>query len=211
MADKYKIGYEKPIKKVDLINLKSKSELKSAQFIINILNIMYKKDNMIFTYIDDSGYDISFIIIITHNINLVKYIIDMCKESIDKYSPILSNNIFTIAYNFGLKNNDMTIANLIYNKTMHHHNYNETDVKGNNIAHMILLSHISNKRGYYSLEKSILSQITDWSKMNIDKETLLDLITKLDFNIYHKFVKQINNITLKSIKKIAYVRCPIYS
>ena len=192
------------------INLKSKSELKSAQYIINILNIMYMKDNMIFTYIDDSGYDISFYIILRHNINLVKYIVDMCKESIDKYSPIFSNNIFTIAYNFGLKNNDMTIANLIYNKTMQHHNYEETDVKGNNIAHMILLSHISNKRGDYNLEKSILSQIKDWSKMNIDKETLLDLITKLDFKIYHKFVKQINNITIKSIKKITDIKWKKY-
>jgi len=170
-----------------------------SEHVIKILDTIYNKDNKIFTYVDDMGYDISFIIVLKNDITMVKYIIEKCGESLDKYSPLMSNNIFTIAYSIGIKNNDIRIAKLLYH-TMKNHDYNETDMNGNNIAHFILLSRIKNNKGDYSLEKSILSRVTDWSKMNMKKQTLLDLITLLDFNRYHKFVKQINNISYKKMK-----------
>ena len=171
-------------------NLFINTKLSSSQIML-VLDNIYKKDKMIFTYVDDMGYDISFVIVLKNDIILVEYIVEKCGLNLDKYSPLLSNSIFNIAYSMGIKNNNMKIAHLIYRRVMKNHDYNETDMNGNNIAHTILLSHIKNKKGDYILEKKILSKVTDWSKMNLSKQTLLDLIVCMDFNRYHKFVKKI--------------------
>jgi len=168
--------------------------------IISILDTLYNVDNMIFTYTDDMGYNISFVIILKNDILLAKYIVKKCGTSLDNYSPLLSSHIFTISYMMGVKNNNYKIPRLIY-KIMKNHDFNETDMSGNNIVHMILYSRIKNNKGDPILEDKILSSYNDWTKINMMKISPLDLMVGMDFYVYHKYIKKIN-IKKKDLNKI---------
>jgi hypothetical protein len=135
--------------------------------IINILNKLEEKDNYIYKYTDNNGYNISFPIILKTNtstdIKLVKYIVDKCGKVLDKYSPFTTNHIFIMAYKIGLNTNNYKMAEYIYDNIMEDHNYDETNINGDNIVHFILKTRLNTNRGDYELEKKILEKSTNWN------------------------------------------------
>ena len=177
--------------------LKSKESSKeSSKEILLLLETLYLKDNNIFTYVDDMGYNVSFPIIIYNDINIIHYMIDRCGVTLDEYSPITANHIFKIAYNMGVKTNDYNVALYLLNNIMMNHNFNETDSKGDNIIHYILKIRLAFNKGCNAIEKNLLTKYNDWMKYNISKISPFILIIQLDFKIYHKYITyQINDMT----------------
>ena len=162
--------------------------------IINILNQLEKEDINIFKYTDNNGYNISFPIVLkisstdTNDIKLLKYIVDKCGKELDKYSPFTTNHIFIMAYKIGINTDNYTMAEYIYDNIMENHNYDETNMNGDNIVHFILKSRLNTQRGDYTLEKKILEKSTNWNIINSEKKTPFDYIVLLDYK-YHIFVK----------------------
>ena len=162
--------------------------------IINILNQLEKEDINIFKYTDNNGYNISFPIVLkisstdTNDIKLLKYIVDKCGKKLDKYSPFTTNHIFIMAYKIGINTDNYTMAEYIYDNIMENHNYDETNMNGDNIVHFILKSRLNTQRGDYTLEKKILEKSTNWNIINSEKKTPFDYIVLLDYK-YHIFVK----------------------
>ena len=185
------------------------------KYIIDILEYLYKHDmnqgtNNIFTYVDDMGYNLSYPIVLLNDLELIKYIVKKCGTSLDKYSPISTKHIFCISYALGLATNDFTNSRYILKHVMKNHDFDETDMDGNNIIHFILNSRIENMKGDTIIEDTLLSQYGkkyDWSHTNMDKETTLDLITRLDY-VYHKYVKKvaINKIDIEDVKWKKYIK-----
>ncbi len=152
-----------------------------------LLDALEKQDNNILKYVDDTGYDVSFPIVLQDDFNLIKYIVDKRGIELDKYSPISTSHIFVLAYKQAINTGDYKIAKYILDNVMKNHNYDETDMHGNNIAHFILKIRLQNK-GNYEIEKDILSKYKNWGRLNMDKKTPFDYIVNLDYKKYHKFV-----------------------
>ena len=163
-----------------------------------ILDSLEEKDNKILKYVDDMGYDVSFPIVLNDDFELVKYIVKKLGKDLDKYSPISTSHIFIIAYKEAIKSNDYKIAKYILENVITNHNYDETDMYGNNLAHFILKTRLVSKKGDYEIEKEILNKYKYWGRINMDKKTPLDYIVNLDYKKYHQFVtnrsNNINNI-----------------
>lgn len=183
-------------------NLLVNDDLSNSQ-IIKLFDLLETKDINILNYSDDIGYDVSFPIVLKEdddNLSLVKYIVEKKGEKLDKYSPITANHIFEMAYKLGIKKNNYIMAEYLFDNIMKHHNYDETDSKGNNLVHFILKLRMSSK-GNYNIEKKILENYNGWNIMNMDKQTPLDYIINLDYKKYHKFVKSRPEILNKNINK----------
>jgi hypothetical protein len=123
---------------------------------------------------------------------------------LDKYSPITTKHIFIISYKLALKKDNYENPLYIVKNCMKKINFNETDLEGNNMAHFITHSRIISRKGDYEIEKFILSQYDMWSQININKKSVLDYITKLDFDKYHIFVKNRPSILNKSMDEKWY-------
>ena len=171
------------------------NKLLKPQYIIDILDYLYTNDTNIFNYVDDMGYNISYLIVLLDNFELIKYIIKKCGTLLDKYSPLSTKHIFNISYIIALTTNNFTHCRYILKHVMKKHDFDETNMDGNNIVHFILHSRINTKKGDNIIEDTILSHYGKkytWSHTNLEKETTLDLITLLDYSIYHKYVKKIS-------------------
>jgi len=153
-----------------------------------LLDKLEEKDKNILTYVDDMGYDVSFPIVLNGDFDAIKYIVKKRGKYLDRYSPITSNHIFMIAYKEAIKENDFKIAKYILEHVMMNHNFDETDMYGNNLAHFILKSRLSTKKGDYNIEKEILSRYKHWGRINKDKISAIHYITNLDFKKYHGLV-----------------------
>ena len=187
-----------------LFNLFLNKNLKTKH-IIYILNLIYLQNKEIFNYSDDMGYTLVYPIVLYNDIRLVEYIVNKSTISLDQYSPISATHIFIIAYNLAIKNNNYTIAKYIQTHVMKNHNYDETDINGNNIIHFILKIRLFTNKGNISIEQKLLSHYTDWLKPNLNKVTPLDLLIQLDYNKYHSFIKIIktdSKIKLSFLNKI---------
>jgi hypothetical protein len=171
-----------------------------------LLDTLIEKDEKILKYVDDMGYDISFPIVINKNMDLLKYIINKRGDELDKYSPISTSHIFVLAYKDGLKSNNFEMAKYILDNVMIKHNYDETDMYGNNMAHFILKMKLHHN-GNYDIEKQILSKYKSWGRLNMDKKTPFDYIINLNFDKYHKFVinKPKNYSEIKDKKWVKYI------
>ena len=171
-----------------------------------ILDTLIEKDANILKYVDDMGYDISFPIVINKNMDLLKYIINKRGDELDKYSPISTSHIFVLTYKDSLKSNNFEMAKYILDNVMSKHNYDETDMYGNNLAHFILKMRLHHK-GNYDIEKQILSKYKSWGRLNMDKKTPFDYIINLNFDKYHKFVnnKPKNHAEIKDKKWGKYI------
>jgi len=167
-------------------NLLMNNNLKS-EMIINIFNLLEKKDKNILTYVDEMGHNISFPIVASSNEDLLKYMIDKFGNKLDIYSPYTGNHIFVMAYKLGINNNNYKLANIIL-PILDKHNYLETDTKGNNLIHFILKSRLETNKGDYNIESTLLKNYKEWDKPNMDKKTPFDYIVQLDYKKYHKFI-----------------------
>ncbi len=165
-----------------------------------ILDALEQKDPNILKYVDDIGYDVSFPIVLQDNFDLVKYIVNKRGTELDKYSPISTSHIFVLAYKQATNTGDYKIAKYILDHVMKNHNYDETDMHGNNIVHLILKIRLQHK-GNYEIEKEILSKYKNWGRINMEKKTPFDYIVNLDYNKYHKFVtNRPNHININNKK-----------
>jgi hypothetical protein len=176
----------------------------NSKEIIQICQLLFKKDNKIFSYVDNDGNNILYPIVMKGKLKLLKYFYDLNNNDdvikFDYYTPINTYHIFSLAYSKGLIDNNYEMADFILDKIIDKHNFDETDKEGNNLAHFILNSRLSHNDGNYKIEKKILNKYNDWHKNNIHKISPFDLILKLDGKKYGKFIK---NITLnKRIRKI---------
>ena len=180
------------------------------EMIIKLLNLLEKKDNNILKYTDDLGYDISHAIILKYKENsdlkLLKYIIDKRGVELNKYTPISASHLFITAYKLGLKYDNFKMAHMLYNDVMKNDktdpDYDETDMNGNNIVHFLLKSRLTTHKGDYNLEKEILENYNNWTKLNIDKKTPFDYIIQLNYDKYHKFLNNRPEILPKMSSKI---------
>lgn len=180
--------------------------------ILLLLKKIYKNNKHIFKFTDKNGYNILYPIVINNKIKILKYIngLENHKLLLDLYSPINTDHIFKIAYSRGNTNGDFKMANYILDNIIKTHDFNESDMDGNNLAHFILNYRMKRKFGNYDIESKILSKYKYWNKNNINNETPLDYIVKLDYEKYSKFLKgnklnkkyNIDNIKNKSWKKL---------
>lgn len=179
---------------------------------IKIFKNLYKQDKNIFKYGDITGTNLLYPLVLDNNYNLLEY---MYNQNIDfnSYTPINTFHIFKLAYNKGVLTNNYDMANLIWKKIKDKHSFYETNKFGDNLAHFIVKSRINTKKGNYKLEKEILKNNNNWNGINSDKLSVLDLLTKLDYNKYHDVIDSIkvfknysiknNNTNKKWIKQIS--------
>ncbi len=208
IINKFNFDYKKFISQPYHFNLIVNPYLKEDK-IEKIFDNLENQDNNILKYVDDMGYDISFPIVLNEDFDLIKYIVKKEGSHLDKYSPISTSHIFVIAYKQAIKTGDYKIAKYILDNVMQNHNFDETDMHGNNIAHFILKVRLQ-KKGNYEIEKEILDKYKNWGRLNMDKKTPFDYVVNLDYKKYHMFVKNRpknnalhNNITDKHWKKLA--------
>ena len=196
------IDYSKYLQQPVTFNLFINKNLKSI-YIIKLLDSINKRDLRIFTYVDDMGYSIAFPIVLLNKKELIQYIIKKCGETINHYSPISTSHIFIVSYKIAIKKNNFSNALYILNHIDLTKNMYESDANGNNFIHFILKSRIYNKNGSDKIESILLSKYSLWTKRNIDKVSPLDLITLLDYDKYHKYVKTLDtSIDKKYIESI---------
>ncbi len=204
IIENIKLNYKSYLYQPYHFNLLLNTNLTDLQF-EKIFDLLHEKDNKILEYTDDIGYDISFAIVLKESIKLVKYIVDKRKEKLDHYTPISGNHLFLTAYKVGVSSDNYEIAKYIYENIMKNHNYNETDNKGNNIVHNLLIARITLKKGDYELESKILKNYNNWTKINTSGLTPFDYIIQMDYNKYHKFVtnkpEKYDHIKSKTINK----------
>ena len=159
----------------------------TSENIINILEIIYKSDNKIFTYVDDMGYNISFSTSVLTRFILLQYIVKKCGSTLDQYTPVSTDHIFNISYKLAMKTNNYKNTLYILKNVMKNHNFNETNLKGNNIIHFIL-SNLYNKtlnninKDNMKIVDILLSQYNDWHKINMNKMSPLDIIVYISFS-----------------------------
>ncbi len=197
IINKFDFNYKSFISQPAHFSLIINSNLNSSM-VKELLDKLESKDNNILSYVDDMGYDVSYPIVLNEDMEIIKYIVKKRGEHLDRYSPITTNHIFIIAYKEAIKNNDYKIAKYLLDNIMKNHNFDETDMYGNNLAHFILKSRLATRKGDYDIEKNILSRYKHWGRINMDKKSAIDYIVNLDFKKYHKFVNsKINNISIK--------------
>ncbi len=198
IINKFNFNYKSYLNQPYHFNLIINPKLKDTH-IEKILDNLEQKDPNILKYEDDIGYDVSYPIVLQDDFNLVKYIVNKRGTELDKYSPISAIHIFTLAYKDALNTGDYKKAKYILDNVMQNHNFEETDMHGNNIAHFILKIRLQ-KKGNYEIEKEILSKYKNWGRINMDKKTPFDYIVNLDYKKYHQFVtnrpRNINNNVL---------------
>jgi len=73
----FDIDYSIYMSQPSFFNLLVNSNLKPEQIII-IIDVIYRKNKMIFTFVDDMGYNISFPIVMMNNMKMVRYIVKKC-------------------------------------------------------------------------------------------------------------------------------------
>jgi len=163
----------------------------TSKEIIKILQLLYKKDKNIFSYIDSEGNNILFPVVLDGKYKLLKYINELNKNhdviKFDYYTPINTYHIFKTAYNKGIVSNNYQMAEYILNNIIKDHNFEETDKYGNNLAHFILSSRIKHNRGNRKIEERILKKYKGWDNINVNNETPRILIEKIGGN-YKKFL-----------------------
>ena len=200
IINKFKFNYKSYISQPYHFNLILNSNLKN-NYVEKILDTLESQDENILKYNDDMGYDISYPIVLNDDFDLIKYIIKKRGTELDKYSPISTSHIFVLAYKEATKTGDYKIAKYILDNVMQNHNYDETDMHGNNIAHFLLKMRLQ-KKGNYEIEKEILNKYQNWGRINMEKKTPFDYIVNLDYKKYHQFVKnRPNNINNDLDKK----------
>ncbi len=212
IINKFDFNYKSYISQPAHFSLIINSNLNNSM-VETLLDKLESKDNNILSYVDDMGYDVSYPIVLNGDMEIIKYIVKKRGTDLDRYSPITTNHIFIIAYKEGVKNNDYKIARYLLDNIMNNHNFDETDMYGNNLAHFILKSRLINKKGDYDIEKEILSRYKYWGRLNIDKKSAIDYIVNLDFKKYHKFVNnKTTNININIDKQWnKYInRLPLY-
>jgi len=155
----------------------------SSKEIINVFQLLYKKDKKIFSYIDNEGNNILFPIVVSGKLKLLTYMNDLNKNnnivSFDYYTPINTFHIFKIAYNKGILNNNFEMAKYIIDNIIDDHEFKETDKYGNNFAHFILKSRLNNKSGNKKIEEIILKKYKKWDAINVNNETPGKLLKKI--------------------------------
>lgn len=164
----------------------------TSKHMIGIVDSLYQYDNNILYYADDMGYTIAYPIVLLNKKDLLHYIVKKCGEKLDEYSPISTNHIFIISYNLGIKTNNFTNCRYILKHVMKNHDFSETDVNGNNMIHFILETRLELDRGDKYIENDLLSRYNDWTQINMEKISPLDLIISLDYKTYHTYVKRLD-------------------
>lgn len=206
--NKLDFNYNKYLKTPFYFNIILNNSL-SSKDIIKILQLLFKKDKNIFSYINNEGNNILFPIVLSGKYKLLKYINELNKShniiKLDYYTPINTYHIFKTAYNKGIVSNNYEMANYILNNIINKHNFEETDKYGNNLAHFILKSRIKQKRGNKKIEETILKKYKNWESVNVNNETPHNLINKIGGK-YKKFLtykgrKKSKNTSGKSSRK----------
>lgn len=170
-------------------NLLSNEGLKTEQ-IIEILKILEKKDKRLYQYVDNTGNNFLFPIVLKNNLKLLKYF-DNKNINFDYYTPIVTNHIFKIAYLRGISTNDYKMASYIIDKIIDKHDFYNTDKNGNNIAHFILQSKKTFHKGNSDIEDKILNKYKLWDNKNTNNETVIDYMKELKMN--NKYYKGYKN------------------
>ena len=201
---KFNFNYKSFLSQPYHFSLILNSNLKK-NYVEKILDDLENQDENILKYVDDMGHDVSFPIILNEDFDLIKYIVKKRGTELDKYTPISTSHIFVLAYKEATKTGDYKIPKYILENVMQNHNYDETDMHGNNMAHFILKVRLQ-KKGNYEIEKELLNKYQNWGRINMEKKTPFDYIINLDYKKYHQFVKNrpINNNAIdKKWKKFA--------
>lgn len=204
IINKFNFNYKSYIEQPAFFSLTINSNLK-ANMVQTLLDKIELKDNKILSYVDDTGYDISYPIILNGDMEMVKYIVKKRGDELDRYSPISTNHIFILAYKESIKSNDYKIPKYLLEHIMKNHNFDQTDMHGDNLAHFILKTRITTKKGDYDIEKNILSRYKYWGRINMEKISALQYIVNLDFKKYHKFVTNKINIKIENKKWKKYI------
>jgi hypothetical protein len=174
-------------------NLLLNDELKTEQ-IIEILKILEKKNKRLYNYVDNTGNNFLFPVVLQNNLKLLQYLGNQ-NLNFDYYTPIVTNHIFKIAYLRGITTNDYKMANYIINKIIDKHDFYNTDKNGNNLSHYILKIRKSFHKGNNEIEDKILTKYKLWDNKNINNETVIDYMKELKINNkYYKGYKKENNI-----------------
>ena len=147
----------------------------------NLISILKLFDVSIYNLRDSEDINILFSAITRNDTKLIKFLLDSGIESnyftmLNTYSPLM----------FSYFNNNLKITKIIWDHIKNNFDYTATSKSNENIAHFLL------KNGYLDpLSLEILSKCDSyvWHQHNINKVTPLHLLTKLNFENYHKIIK----------------------
>jgi hypothetical protein len=147
----------------------------------NIITILKMFDPSIYNLRDSEDINILFSAITRNDIKLIKFLLDSGIESnyftmVNTYSPLM----------FTYFNNNLKITKIVWDYIKNNFDYSATTKSNENIAHFLL------KNSYLDpLSLEILSNCNSyvWHQHNVNKVTPLHLLTKLNFENYHKIIK----------------------
>jgi hypothetical protein len=147
----------------------------------NIITILKMFDPSIYNLRDSEDINILFSAITRNDIKLIKFLLDSGIESnyftmVNTYSPLM----------FTYFNNNLKITKIVWDHIKNNFDYSATTKSNENIAHFLL------KNSYLDpLSLEILSNCNSyvWHQHNVNKVTPLHLLTKLNFENYHKIIK----------------------
>lgn len=162
----------------------------------NIISILKLFDVSVYNLRDSDDINILFSAITRNDLKLVQFLLNSGIESnyftmVNTYSPLM----------FAYFNNNLKITKVVWDHIKNDFDYTATTKLNENIAHFLL------KNAYYDpLSLDILSNCNSyvWHQHNINKVTPLHLLTKLNFDVYHKIItnQEINLNTIGPNNKL---------
>ncbi len=185
IIDNFKIDYSELKSDPVFIDLMYNTKLNSDQM-INII----KKNKIFLEITDNNGIGIIYFAIKTGNKKILEYLIKKNIE-LDKYNPIYTSHPFITAYNIDANENEkFEMSKLIWKNIKDSHNFEFTNKYGENIAFNIMINRLENNSGDFNFEMEILKKNTIWNNINVDKNTILNILIQLPFK-YHKALKNV--------------------
>jgi hypothetical protein len=184
------------------------------QYLFNIIGNNYISTKLKIKILDTFSDDeinvkhivgLIFIALETNNQTLFDYLLER-NIDIDYFTSNNTNMLFNSIF-VDIRNNKFYYSKQIINKLIKKNpNFmNENNYLHDNIAHNLLYTRINrnNENADYSIDLNILKYCNDdcWNQHNNEKITPLELLTKLDFNVYSTLITKIS-IDQHIIKKI---------
>lgn len=146
----------------------------------NVISILKLFDPSVYNIRDSEDFNLLFSAITRNDNNLINFLLNSSIESnyftmVNTYSPLM----------FSYFNNNLKITKIIWDHIKNNFDYTATTKSNENIAHFLL------KNSYLDpLSLDILTNCNSyvWHQHNINKVTPLHLLTKLNFDNYHKII-----------------------
>lgn len=171
---------------------------------IKIFEKLKKQKDNILHLTDNTGKGIVFPIIKLpkkESLKWLNYIIENNYE-LDKFIPIYSFHPFILTYRMeNSLNEGYERSKVIWNEIKENHDFSSFNKYGENLLFSVISYRIIDEKGCLEIEKDMINRNNYWNVYNINKVSVLMLLTELDF-CYHNYLPKnlkVNKSMLKNI------------